>query len=101
MTFLKARTLLAAGCAALLIAGVAGGAASAQSLGMPGDVPSGDDPVAQLMLAGEASAVASYLGISTDQLQQELAGHSLAEVAQQHGKSGGDGNEDRHPLVLY
>jgi hypothetical protein len=88
VTFLKvsARRVLAAGCAALLIAGVAGGAANAQTPNVPGDVPSGDDPVAQMMLAGEANAVASFLGISTDQLQQELAGHSLAEVAQQHGK---------------
>jgi hypothetical protein len=84
------RRVLAAGCAALLIAGGAGGAVNAQSLNVPGDVPSGDDPVAQMMLAGEASAVANFLGISTDQLQQELAGHSLAEVAQQHGKSAAD-----------
>jgi hypothetical protein len=88
VTFLKisARRVLAASCAALLIAGVAGGA-NAQTLGASGDVPSGDDPVAQMMLAGEASAVATFLGISPDQLQQELSGHSLAEVAQQHGKS--------------
>ncbi len=84
------RRVLVAGCAALLIGGVAGGAANAQSLTLPGDAPSGDDPVAQMMLAGEASAVANFLGISTDQLQQELTGHSLAEVAQQHGRSAGD-----------
>src|SRR5262249_48922960 len=62
-------------------------AANAQSLDVPGDVPSGDDPVAQMMLAGEASSVATFLGISTEELQQELAGHSLAEGAQQHDKT--------------
>ncbi len=95
MTFLKvsARKVLTAGCAALLIAVAAGGAANAQTLGAPGDVPSGDDPVVQMMLAGEASALASFLGISAGQLQQELAGHSLAEVAQQHGRSAAEVTE--------
>ncbi len=41
----------------------------------------------QLMLASEANAVASYLDISIDQLQSELAGHSVADVTRQHGKS--------------
>ncbi|MBV9356916.1 MAG: hypothetical protein JO023_15495 [Chloroflexi bacterium] len=84
---LSARRVLAAGCAALLIGGVAGSGANAQTADLPGDVPGGDDPVAQMMLAGEAGAVANFLGISTDQLRQELTGRSLAEVAQQHGKS--------------
>jgi hypothetical protein len=67
-----------------------GGVASAQGLpfGMPGLNPS--DPVQQVMLAGEAVAVAQFLGITTDQLQSELAGHSLADVAKQHGKSVND-----------
>jgi len=61
--------------------------ASAQSL--PGH-PAADGPVQQQMLAGEASAVAQFLEISPEQLQSELAGHSLAHVTQQHGKSVAD-----------
>jgi hypothetical protein len=34
--------------------------------------------------------VAQLLGISIDQLQQELVGHSLAQVAANHGKSADD-----------
>jgi hypothetical protein len=67
-----------------------GGVASAQVLpfGLPGLNP--NDPVQQVMLAGEAGAVAQYLGVTTDQLQSELAGQSLAQVAGQHGKSVSD-----------
>jgi hypothetical protein len=52
---------------------------------MPSIDPNGQ--LAQIVLAGEADAVAQYLGIPTDQLRSELAGQSLAQVAQQHGKS--------------
>jgi len=45
------------------------------------------DPVVQLMLASEANAVSSYPGISIAQLQSELPGHSVADVAHEHGKS--------------
>lgn len=45
------------------------------------------DPVVRLMLASEATAVSSYLGISIEQLQVELPGHSLADVTREHGKS--------------
>jgi hypothetical protein len=71
--------------AALLLAS-SGGVASAQSLpGVPMPDPNGQ--VEQIMLAGEADAVAQYLDISTDQLRGELAGQSLAQVTRRHGKS--------------
>ncbi|MBV9582174.1 MAG: hypothetical protein JO057_26625 [Chloroflexi bacterium] len=75
--------------AALLTVALGGGVASAQTL--PG-LPSldGNDQLQQVMLAGEANAVAQFLGISPAQLQSELAGKSLAQVAQQHGKSVSD-----------
>jgi len=59
---------------------------------LPGGLitPDPNDPVQQLMLAGEAGAVAQFLDISVDQLRGELTGHSLADVAQQHGKSVAD-----------
>jgi len=38
-------------------------------------------------LAAEAAAVANFLEISPEQLQDELVGHSLAQVAQQHGRT--------------
>ncbi|MBV9173850.1 MAG: hypothetical protein JOZ81_27625 [Chloroflexi bacterium] len=84
-----AKRLLVAGWAALLVAGTAGGVASAQDLPVGAVAADGDISVQQL-LAGEASALADFLAISTDQLQHELVGHSLAEVAQQHGKSAAD-----------
>jgi hypothetical protein len=71
----------------LLAATLGTGAALAQPLPIAPLADYAHDPVAQLMLAGEATAVANYLGISTDQLHAELVGHSLADVAQQHGKS--------------
>ena len=37
-----------------------------------------------------AATVASTLGITTDQLKQELPGHSLADVAKNHGKTAAD-----------
>ena len=75
---------LTAASVALLLTGTTVGAQ-----GLPGGLitPEADDPVQQLMLAGEASAVAQFLDISVEQLRAELTGHSLAEVAQQHGKS--------------
>ena len=83
------RLLLVATCAALLASVLIGGSASAQGLSAdPGAYV--DDPLAQFMLAGEANAVADFLGISTDQFESELVGHSLAQVAQQHGKRVGD-----------
>jgi DNA-binding transcriptional regulator YdaS (Cro superfamily) len=42
------------------------------------------------LFAQGAQTVASTLGISTDQLRQELPGKSLAQVAQAHGKSAQD-----------
>jgi hypothetical protein len=78
------RFLVVAGAALLLVS--SGGVASAQSLpGIPMPDPNGQ--VEQIMLAGEADAVAQYLEIPTDQLRSELVGRSLAEVTRQHGKS--------------
>jgi hypothetical protein len=89
VTSFIAKQLLVASCTALLVAATAAGAANASAVGLPGGMLAAnpDDPVQQLMLAGEASGVAQFLGISTDQLRDELIGHTLAQVAQQHGKS--------------
>jgi hypothetical protein len=81
------RLLLAVPCALLLAASLGASAALAQPFPFGSTADYAHDPVAQVMLAGEASAVADYLGISVDQLHTELVGHSLADVAQQHGKS--------------
>jgi hypothetical protein len=70
--------------AACLVLVTATSVASAQTL--PGPNP-GDGPVQQQMLAAEAAAVAAFLEISPEQLQSELVGQSLAQLAQQHGKS--------------
>jgi hypothetical protein len=83
---LKRKQLVAA-CGALALFATL----STQALAQPFPSTSPDyyahDPVVQVMLAGEANAVASYLGISVGQLQAELTGHSLADVTRQHGKS--------------
>jgi hypothetical protein len=86
------KLLLAVPTALLLAASLGGGAALAQPFPLPiaSAADYAHDPVAQVMLAGEASAVSTYLGISTDQLRTELTGHSLADVARQHGKSASD-----------
>jgi hypothetical protein len=83
------RFLVAVPCALLLVASLGAGAAQAQAFPLPlaSVADYAHDPVAQIMLAGEASAVADYLGVSTDELHTELAGHSLADVARSHGKS--------------
>ncbi|MBV9600527.1 MAG: hypothetical protein JOZ87_27260 [Chloroflexi bacterium] len=83
-------TRVAALAGAALLSVALGGVASAQTL--PGGLPSldGNDQLKQVVLAGEATAVAQFLGISTDQLQSELVGKSLAQVTQQHGKSVSD-----------
>lgn len=83
------RFLLAVPSALLLAASFGAGAALAQPL-LPPMASVADyvhDPVIQAMLAGEATAVADYLGIPADQLRAELVGHSLADVARQHGRS--------------
>src|SRR5215470_17243226 len=80
------KTLVALACAACLSVAAGSGVASAQSLPMINP----NDPLQQIVLAGEADAVSQFLGISTEQLQSELSGHSLAQVARQHGKSASD-----------
>jgi hypothetical protein len=85
MKLLRLNTLLALGGAALLSVALSG-VASAQTL----PFISGNDQLQQTMLVGEADAVSEFLGISTTQLQTELAGQSLAQVARQHGKSVSD-----------
>ncbi len=89
MKLFRPTSVVAVACAALLSVALSG-VASAQSLpiGLPSIDPSGQ--LQQVVLSGEADAVAQFLGISTTQLQSELAGHSLAQVAQQHGKSVSD-----------
>jgi ABC-type sugar transport system substrate-binding protein len=84
------KNLVVSCCAALLVAASASGVASAQTLPFGLATPNPNDPVVQIMLAGEAGAVAQFLGISTDQLATELNGHSLAQVAQAHGRSASD-----------
>jgi hypothetical protein len=83
MQLLRSNKLVTLACAACLSIAAGSGVASAQTL--PTITP--NDSLQQVVLAGEGSAVSEFLGISTDQLQSELAGHSLAQVAQQHGKS--------------
>jgi hypothetical protein len=89
MKLFRPTRFAALACAALMSLALSG-VASAQSLpiGMPSIDPSGQ--LQQVVLAGEADAVAQFLGISTTQLQSELVGQSLAQVAQQHGKSVSD-----------
>jgi hypothetical protein len=86
--------------AKLLVASLAGLVVAASTVGVAGaqGVNSGSSSVAtvlthglgRLVLADEATAIARLLGISVDQLQHELVGHSLAEVAAGHGKSSDD-----------
>jgi hypothetical protein len=76
----RKRSFLASCLAVVAALAVGAGSASAQTVPLP------SDPVAQLTLAGEAAAVSDFLGISVDQLQHELVGRSLADVAQLHGK---------------
>jgi hypothetical protein len=85
MKLFRLNKVAALGGAALLSVAL-GGVASAQSL----PVISDNQQLQQTMLAGEADAVSQFLGISTTQLQTELAGQSLAQVARQHGKSVSD-----------
>jgi hypothetical protein len=86
MNLFRPTSVVAVACATLLSVALSG-VASAQGLpfGVPSIDPNGQ--LAQIVLAGEADAVAQYLSISTAQLQGELAGQSLAQLAQQHGKS--------------
>jgi hypothetical protein len=81
------RTQLASLCGALALFATV----SSQALAAPFPSTSPDyyahEPIVQLMLSTEADAVAGYLGITVDQLQVELAGHSVADVTRQHGKS--------------
>ena len=85
MRLIRYQHFLVVASAAILVA-ASGGVASAQSLpGVPMPDPNGQ--VEQIMLAGEAEAVAQYLDIPTDQLRDELSGRSLAQVTRQHGKS--------------
>jgi hypothetical protein len=85
MNLFRRNTVMALGAAALLTLAL-GGVASAQTL----PTLAGNAQLEQTMLAGEASAVSQFLGISTSQLQSELTGQSLAHVARQHGKSTSD-----------
>jgi hypothetical protein len=85
MNLFRLNKVLALGGAALLSVALSG-VASAQTLPSITDNPQ----LQQTVLAGEADAVSQFLGISTTQLQSELAGQSLAQVARQHGKSVSD-----------
>jgi hypothetical protein len=85
MNLFRLNKVLALGGAALLSVAMSG-VASAQTLPTITDNPQ----LQQTVLAGEADAVSQFLGISTTQLQTELAGQSLAQVARQHGKSASD-----------
>ena len=80
------RRFAVAVCGAATLAASAVSTAAAQPLPFQSVTPDPSDPVQQLMLSGEASAVSQYLGISTDELRTELAGRSLADVAQMHGQ---------------
>jgi hypothetical protein len=91
----RTKSLLVATFAGVLAAGSVVGIASAQSLSPEPSstlVQTLQNELGRLVLANEASAVAQLLGISIEQLQQELVGHSLAQVAANHGKSADDVN---------
>jgi len=70
-----------------LIAGSSAVAASAQTVSREQwDAFAAQQPLlSQLLLAHEASAVARFLGISVPQLQNEVLGRTLADVAADHG----------------
>ena len=85
MNLFRLNKVLALGGAALLSVAMSG-VASAQTL----PTITGNEQLQQTVLAGKADAVSQFLGISTTQLQTELAGNTLAQVARQHGKSASD-----------
>lgn len=87
--FLTTRVLPAVACTVMASVALSG-VASAQ--GLPFGVPSIDPhgQLEQIVAAREAEAVAQSLGVSPTQLQTELAGQSLAQVAEQHGMSASD-----------
>jgi hypothetical protein len=72
-----------------LIASVSGLSASAQTVSREQwDAFAAQQPfLSKILLAHEASAVANLLGISVPQLQQEVLGRTLADVAADHGHS--------------
>jgi hypothetical protein len=61
-----------------------------QGPGGPNRGPGGFDRRGPGGFGGELNAAATAIGISADQLRTELAGKSLAQVAQAHGKSAND-----------
>jgi hypothetical protein len=84
-----AKLFLIASTAALAV-GTGGGVSAAQTL-PPGVLASmEEDPVVQLMLSAEASAVAQFLEIPLEQLEVELSDQSLAQVTRNYGKSIGE-----------
>ena len=58
--------------------------------GGPGHGPGGRGPGGPGGFGGDLNAAAQAIGITADQLRQELPGKSLAQVAQAHGKTAND-----------
>jgi hypothetical protein len=86
---LRFKRLLVAGVAGLLAAALAGGVAGAQTQDAPSSALVGvlRGGLGHLIVADEASAIAQLLGISVEQLEGELVGRSLADVAASHGRT--------------
>jgi phage I-like protein len=85
VTSFLARSLAVASMA-LLVVTATGGVASAQTVSSD-RTPAETNQLAVAALNAEAAAVAQYLEISPEQLQSELYGRSLAQVARLHGKT--------------
>jgi hypothetical protein len=70
-----------------LIVGLSAATASAQTVSRDQwDAFAAQQPfLSQILLAHEASAVAKLLGISVSQLQNEVLGRTIADVAADHG----------------
>jgi hypothetical protein len=85
----RIRALVVATMGAAILAHAAVGGAYAQGLTQDqwNSLVAQQPLLSQVLATHETSAVADFLGISAEQLKQEAIGHTLAEVASNHGKS--------------
>ena len=79
--------LLACGVATLALVGVGTGVAAPTALAHGGKGRALRCAVRHHLRADLLKAAAAYIGISVGQLSQQLPGHSLAQVAVNHGKT--------------
>jgi len=85
--FVRLKRLAVGLAGSALIVGLSAATTSAQSVSREQwDAFAAQQPLlSQMLLAHEASAVAKLLGVSVPQLQQEVLGRTLADVAADHG----------------